>query len=477
MVKRSLATGILLGLLMITGAGCGSSEPAPAATEQAAQPVTLEYWGVFTDTDDMTVLTTAFQAKHPNIQIRYRKFRPEEYEQKLLEAFAEDRGPDLFTIHNTWFPKYKSKLSPMPDKIPYPEFVKSGSGISEKTTVVMKEATGISLKQMRDSFVQVVEMDTMARVSTTSTKVGVFALPFYMDTLAMYYNKDILAQNAIVKPALDWNQLRSHAKTITRYVKDSETITQPGIALGTGRGVHRAGDILIALMAQNGALIAKDDGGFAFHTPGNTTPARDEALPGARALRFYLDFGNPYSDAYSWNYDQGDALEAFAAGKLGYYFGYSYDMPTIKSKNPRLNFDVAALPQFEAQKPKNVSNYWMETVSNKSKYKNEAWLFIKETATDKEALAKFLKQTKRASALTALIETQKDEIDVSVFATQSLTGRTWYRGKDSAAADLILNELIDNTRARLLNPNEEYNVDELMQEAVNRAAARLNDTL
>lgn len=474
MFKRSLSAVILASILVITGAGC-SSEPAAPAPTASLQPVTLQYWGVFTDTDDMSVLIGEFTKKHPNVQVQYRKFRPEEYEQKLLEAFAEDRGPDVFTIHNTWLTKYKSKLTPMPDKIAYPIFVKSGGGISEKTTVEMKEMQGLSLKQMRDKFVQTVEADTMARVSTTSTKQGVFALPFYVDTLALYYNKDILAQNSIVKPAANWNQVREHGEKLTKRVKDSDTITQPAVALGTGNNVHRAGDILMAIMAQNGARITKDDGAFIFHTPGNTTPEKDESLPGARALQFYLDFANPNSKAYSWNPEQGDALDAFIQGRLAYYFGYSYDMSTIRSRNPRLNFDVTSLPQFE--KSVNIANYWMEGVSNKAKNKNEAWLFVLETATNKDALAKFLKRTKRASALTELIQTELDDVDLAVFAKQNLTAQTWYRGKDSKAGDQILVEMIENTRNKLLNPAIEIDVPQVMQDAVQRAAARLNDTL
>jgi maltose-binding protein MalE len=279
----------------------------------------------------------------------------------------------------------------------------------------------------------------------------------------------------VVKPAANWNQVREHAEKLTKRLKDSDTITQPAVALGTGNNVHRSGDIVMALMAQNGARIAKDDGAFIFHTPGNTTPAKDEALPGARALQFYLDFANPASKAYSWNPDQGDALDAFIQGRLAYYFGYSYDISTIRSRNPRLNFDIASLPQFE--KPVNIANYWMESVSSKAKNKNEAWLFVLETATNKDALTKFLKRTRRASALTELIQTQLDDVDLAVFAQQNLTAQTWYHGKDSKAGDQILVEMIESARAKLVNPTEELDITELTQQAVQRAAVRLNDTL
>ncbi len=475
MFKRSLTTLVLLGVLTLTGAGCGST-PAPAATPVSTQPVTLQYWGVFTDSDDMAVLISAFTKKHPNIQVQYRKFRPEEYEQKLLEAFAEDRGPDLFTIHSTWLQRYKSKLSPLPPKITFTVFTKEGSGFSEKTVATASEIPGLSLKQLRDQFVQTVEKDVLAQASTTSTVKSVFALPFFVDSLAMYYNKDLLAQNALVKPAANWNDLRDHAEKLTRRVKDSDTITQPAVAMGTAKNVHRAGDLLIALMTQNGAIISDQNGNITFNGPGKITPAKDEAYPAARALQFYLDFANPGLNAYSWNEEQGDALDAFADGKLAYYFGYSYDLASIRSRNPRLNFDVAALPQFD--KPTNIANYWMEAVPMKSKRKNEAWLFIQETATNKEALAKYLKTTKRAAALTELIQTQLDDIDLGVFAKQNLTANTWYRGRDSATADLIMSELIDSTRAKLLNPaGEKVDEAQIVQEAVNRAAKRLNDTI
>lgn len=232
----------------------------------------------------------------------------------------------------------------------------------------------------------------------------------------------------------------------------------------------------MALMTQNGARITNEKNQFIFNGAGDTTPAKDEALPAARALQFYLDFANPLTKAYSWNDSQGDALSAFADGKLAYYFGYSYDMSVIRSRNPRLNFDVAALPQFD--KPRNIANYWMEGVANKSKYKDSAWLFILETATSKDSLTKFLKSTKRASALTELIQPELDDVDLGVFAKQNLTAHTWYHGTDSAAADQIMTELIEGTRAQLANPNgEKIDEGQIIQDAIDRAAKRLNNTL
>ncbi|MCX6781391.1 MAG: extracellular solute-binding protein [Candidatus Magasanikbacteria bacterium] len=473
MFKRSLATILLLSTLVLTGLGCSSTPAVPAS---ALQPITLQYWGVFTDTDDMAILVNDFQKNHPNITIQYRKFRPDEYEQKLLQAFADDRAPDLFSIQNSWLPKYKSKLTPMPAKLTYPVLVTTGSGYQQKTTAELQSKAGLTLKDMRTQFVQTVEADTMDFATATSTQKSIFALPFYVDTLALYYNKDILAQNGIVKPAADWNELRVQAEKLSKRIANTDTITQSAVAIGTGVHVHRASDILISLMSQNGAQISGNNGVLTINGPGNVKIAKGDELPAARALRFYLDFSNPNTKAYSWTPDFGDSLDAFTHGRVAYYFGYSYDMPSIRAQNPRLNFDVTAMPQFE--KPSNIANYWMEGVTTKSKNKDAAWLFILETATNKDSLAKYLRSTHRVAALNDLIQTELDDIDLGVFAKQNLTARSWYHGTDSGAADKIISDLIDQVRAKLLSgdlqPQDEAGY---IQNAINIATQRLNNTL
>jgi len=72
------------------------------------KPVTLEFWSVFDDTDQYASLIGKFQQTYPWIEINYKKFTYEKYEQKLLEAWATGKSPDIFSIHNTWLPKKAS---------------------------------------------------------------------------------------------------------------------------------------------------------------------------------------------------------------------------------------------------------------------------------------------------------------------------------------------------------------------------------
>ena len=125
-------------------------------------------------------------------------------------------------------------------------------------------------------------------------------------------------------------------------------------------------------------------------------------------------------------------------------FGYSYHLPTILAQAPKLNFAIAKLPQIEGNTPVNFANYWLETVSSKSKNLNEAWDFI-QFETRAEQAKTYLAKVKRPTALRALINEQIDDNDIGIFASQILTAKSWYNGADSAAAEKIFGEMIDDT--------------------------------
>ena len=142
-----------------------------------------------------------------------------------------------------------------------------------------------------------------------------------------------------------------------------------------------------------------------------------------------------------------NSIDVFAQGKLAMMFGYSYQLPTIKSQAPKLNFSIAELPQIEGSTQEiNFANYWLETVSSKSKYTDEAWDFI-QFATRAEQVESYLEKTKKPTALRSLVNKQIDDIDISIFVEQVLTAKSWYKGEDANAAEKILGEMIDSVIA------------------------------
>jgi hypothetical protein len=69
---------------------------------------------------------------------------------------------------------------------------------------------------------------------------------------------------------------------------------------------------------------------------------------------------NPF---YTWNSKQPNSVDAFAGGTTAMMFNYSWQNAEIKSKNPKLNYAIAPVPQIYPASPATVANYWGYAVS------------------------------------------------------------------------------------------------------------------
>lgn len=429
MNKKIFLILIFFVFLLTSGLGCKSK-----TVEQATEPITLTYWRVFDGPDDFAEIIQRYNAQHPYITINYRKLRYDEYEAELLNAFAEDRGPDIFSIHNTWMSKYESKIAPMPEQTTMVFPVEKGS-IKKEIVSETRIVRSLNLRELKQNFVDVVYSDMV---------IGgkIYGLPLSVDTLAMYYNQDLFDQAGITKIPAYWD--REFQQTVNKLTKlDLKgEILQSGVALGGSSNIERNSDIVSVLMMQNGAVMESDSGQVLF----NTIPAgfKDNNYnPGLMALRFYTDFANPVKEVYSWNNKLSSSMDMFTSGKLAIMFGYAYHLPTIKTTAPKLNFLVAPLPQIEGTSvPVNFANYWTEVVSKKSTHQNEAWNFI-QFASNQEVVGSYLSKTKKPAALRALINDQKEDLEIGVFADQVLTAKSWYKGKNPLLMENFFSQMIE----------------------------------
>ena len=107
---------------------------------------------------------------HPYIKINYVKVRYNEFENKLIEAFATDRGPDMFSIHNTWIRKYQTKnlISPMPSKITMAYPVIKGQ-IKKEIVPELRTTKSISITELKKRFVDVVHDDVIIKTKDNKT--------------------------------------------------------------------------------------------------------------------------------------------------------------------------------------------------------------------------------------------------------------------------------------------------------------------
>lgn len=433
----------LLAVMVLVGQGC--TRGVPQDVQQASQRVTLNVWGVVDDVDVYRDIFEDYRTLHPNVTINYRRLRLEEYESELVNALAEDRGPDLFLIHNTWVGKYLPKIQPMPPQTRVA--VRRIVGTVRKSEVYELETTpSITLRQYKNDFADAVIPDTVRTIDVSDNpdrprrEERIVALPMSVDTLGMYVNRDLLNAEGIATVPQTWSQVQEAMPRLVKFDTQGQFI-QYGAALGTAGNVERATDILSALMMQNGTQMSLPNGQPVFHqTPPELQATREEP-PSYQALAFYTDFANAGKEVYTWNADQPDSLDAFVQGRSAFFFGYSYHLPTIKARAPKLNLGIAALPQIEGNRIVNFANYWAWAVSKKSQSSETAWNLLNFMVTPEE-MKKYVDAAKRPAGRRALLPEQYEDEDVGVFASQVLTSQTWYRGTDPDAMEAAFEAMI-----------------------------------
>ena len=456
-----------LALLSLLGQGCTK---APSADVVAASKRTeIVIWAVIDDQDAYAAVLQAYQKLHPNVTFTYRRLRLEEYESDLLNALAEDRGPDIFMIHNDQVGKYLSKIMPMPPTTHVAYSLVTGT-VSKSQTWEVRDDPAISLRQFKDQYADVVTRDLLRTVNVSKTDTASYqeramAVPVGVDTLALYYNKDLLNAAGIPNPPETWDEFQTQVKKLTK-IDPSGNLQQAGAAIGTSANVERSSDILSVLMMQNGAQMQAEDGSVTFQLIPTELQGIRDTPPAYQALQFYTDFANPSKDVYTWNAAMPNSLDAFITGQAAYFLGYSYHLPQIRARAPKLNFGISALPQIAGNPVRNFANYWVWSVSKKSKNQEYAWSFLN-YLTDPAQVTTIINAGKRPAAVKSLLTGQLNDEDVGVFASQVLTASSWYRGNDPQAVETAFAEMVDNVVAGRAP----------IKDAVNFASDRVSQTV
>lgn len=159
--------------------------------------------------------------------------------------------------------------------------------------------------------------------------------------------------------------------------------------------------------------------------------------PGERALTFYTDFANPRKQVYTWNTLQHFSLDAFLTGQTAMMLNYSRVIPLIESRAPYLSWAVAPMPQISTRDfDINFGNYWVLVVSNTSKHPEDAWQFLAFMAERNNA-KQYADAARRPTARKDLVDIQRGDLKLGVFAVQALSARSWYQIDNNAIEELF----------------------------------------
>ncbi|MDD3531747.1 MAG: extracellular solute-binding protein [Candidatus Shapirobacteria bacterium] len=399
---------IVVGLLFLIGAGYYWWQNK-SASFTPGQETRIDYWGLWEPESVMAGLIEEFEKENPKIKVNYTQQNIVDYRQRLQSALASGSGPDIFRIHNTWLPMFANDLAPVPNEL--------ASSLSLETNYypVVKESLFVGGR--------------------------FYGLPLMIDTLALFYNKEIFNQHQLSVPQ-DWDQFRQVANQLT--IRDEKgRILQSGAAMGTASNVDHWSDILGLMTIQNGASIAGPYG-----------------IDAQQALDFFLIFAK---QDQVWDQALPESTRAFAGGKLALYFAPSWRIINLNELNPNLDFGVVPVPQLPEREPISWATFWVEGVSVRSEKQAAAWQFL-DFLSQEESLERIFKAGSQAHYVGQLYpkidmagKLKQDPL-LAPFLEQAPYARSWYlssRTADNGLNDTIIKYFEDAVNRSLMGANSE----------------------
>lgn len=292
----------------------------------------VSIWGTFDSTEFNKILDEV-ESANDGLSISYTKKSKDEYQNELIEAFAKGKGPDLFFITPDMIIENDSFIHKIPFKS-YPE------------------------KTFRDTFLD------GGDIFLDQDKI--IAFPMAVNPIVMYYNKNLLANEGLVNPPVNWDDLFEINNLLTKK-ENNGVINQSMIALGQYQNINYAKEIISTLFLQNNNPIIKRNGDKAEVYLNDLSVSGEKSLA-QEAIDFYVQFSNMSNSAYSWNRSLPSSFNMFISGKLAIYIGLASDLFKIQRANPNLSFDVAQIPQIRNSTVKRTyGEIYSLAISNRTK--------------------------------------------------------------------------------------------------------------
>lgn len=373
--------------------------------------VTINVWGTVSSTDFESYINKIKIDLNKEVKAKYTQKNINTIDAELVEAIASGVGPDVVLLPQTLLLRYSDKVYPIP-------------------------FTSLPERTFKDTFVQEAEL--------LITSSGVIGIPFFIDPLVMYWNRDIFADAGIANPPTKWLEFPMLADKISK-IDSNANITQSAAPLGGYRNITNAKALVSALIMQAGSPITEiDSEGKVLSVLGNKSSNTEIIeIPALSAMRFYTDYSNPKKSVYSWNSSLPNSKQMFLSGDLAVYFGKASEISDIRSKNPNLNFDVAMLPQIlDAKNKITYGDIYSFMILKGSQNLIPSFNAIS-TLVGVDTMPVFLELNNFAPTRRDLIARGIADSAKSVFYNSALISRSWL-DPNTQATDFILQSMVDD---------------------------------
>jgi ABC-type glycerol-3-phosphate transport system substrate-binding protein len=396
-------------------------------------------WGVLPkETIDASLASYSVQGIDPNFI--YTEFPEEGFDQVILQAVAEGRGPDAIVFPDTMYFGQVNKLVTIPTET-------------------------ISARTYADTYIDA--------ANQFAVQGGIKAFPLVIDPLVMYYNKDMFTSAGILTPPRSWKELSDITNKITRK-RDDGVLDRATVALGEYTNITYAKRILYTLFAQAGVRMSFFDAGASSYASGLVRSTIAENAAGltsaadrtSSVLSFYTDFANPLKPNYTWNRSFSSSRDAFLSQNLAVYFAPGSEVQYILSHNPNLNFSIAPVPQ-ENRDVKAVHGktyalgFLITSQHTADAYAEVTKYFTADTMI--QGLADAMQVAPAKRTLLANAKSAKNSTDLAVVYESAVYASTWM-DPEVDASETILQTLVESITSG----------KQALSESVQDASDRLN---
>ncbi len=391
----------IVGVAVFAGFGGSSRTPVPRAT----------IWGTV-PSFYVNELVRTINIQSTLIEVAYEEKDPDTFQAEFVNALAEGKGPDAVLLTDDMLYSQKNKLQP----IPYTVFPQ---------------------RDYLNTFID--------GASIFVSKDGILGVPLSIDPIVMYYNKNILARNAISRPPQTWKDLSLIGPSIIQRT-DTSNITQALVPFGEYFNVKNAKEILATLFFQTGNTITQyntqTDEAFSVIDQDLNTNGGSGGIAVQSVLDFYTSFANPLKPLYTWNRSLPNSETAFLSGNLAFYFGYASEIQRLQDKNPNLNFDVAQVPQEEGGSPYIYGKMTAFGIVKNSKNFNGA-LGVISKLTEKASIAQWRDIYNLPPVRRDLLAEPATNPYMTVFYRSAIQSKSWY-DPNPTESDMVFRDMIES---------------------------------
>jgi ABC-type glycerol-3-phosphate transport system substrate-binding protein len=418
---KKIITGFLLICLLLVSSSC--RKKGGDATEATEQPAAareskkeIEWWLLNDLCENFKGQIRSFEKANSDYKINCKEFtNSETYKRLLVDKMAEGAGPDIFSAKNTWIDLNQRKISPLPPEI-------------------------MTSDQFRSIFFAVAGTDLI--IETEQYGELIYGMPLYIDTLALYYNKSVFADNLPETdvPEDDWEGIKEQVFALTKKDNSVERFALSGLAAGRADNINYALDIFKLLLIQhNTELTDEKEAKAIFADEQGTKETGEDYYRGQETLKLYTSFGLEAYKNHTWNQlitsftGSNKEVGVFVNGKVAMVFGYSDLYSKIeklieeaeKKNSEHITIEEVGITTVPQLKDPSISgeqdalaSYYPLTVSRNSEYSKAAWEFLVFLAS-KDSLLDYHYKTNRPTSRKDMVEEQMSKKPFGVFARQA----------------------------------------------------------